>query len=129
MFSISKKFKDELKLTNMALNEFFKQKDFFKWAIPGLFYRLFLVFSNKHYNFYNNICEKCPSSIRCRDWNPRPLGIESPPVTTRPGLPTTANTFYRSYLDVLKLLSKILLNRPHSVDSVNILPRYEEGLL
>ena len=25
---------------------------------PGLFYRLFSVFSNKHYNFYNNICEK-----------------------------------------------------------------------
>ena len=25
---------------------------FFKWAIPGLFF-FFLVFSNKHYNFYN----------------------------------------------------------------------------
>ena len=28
-----------------------------KWAIPGLFYRL-SVFSNKHYNLYNNICVK-----------------------------------------------------------------------
>ena len=28
-----------------------------------------------------------PSSIRCRDSNPQPLGRESPPITTRPGLP------------------------------------------
>ena len=47
----------------------------------------FRSFSNKHYNFYNNICEKCPSSIRYWDLNPRPLGLESPPITTRPGLP------------------------------------------
>ena len=30
---------------------------------------------------------KCPSSIRCRDLNPRPLEHESPNITTRPGLP------------------------------------------
>ena len=36
--------------------------------------------------FYNIISEKCPSSIRYRDSNPRPLGRESPPITTRPGL-------------------------------------------
>ena len=29
---------------------------------------------------------KCPSSIRYQDSNPRPLGFESPPITTRPGL-------------------------------------------
>ena len=29
----------------------------------------------------------CPSSIRCRDSNPRPFERESPPITTRPGLP------------------------------------------
>ena len=45
--------------------------------------------------FYNNICEKCPSSIRYRDSNPRPLERESPPITTRPGLPLFA---YLSYL-------------------------------
>ena len=54
---------------------------------PGLFYCLLSVFSNKHYNFYNNICDKCPSSIRCQDLNPQPLGRESPPITTRPWLP------------------------------------------
>ena len=39
-----------------------------------------------------NICEKYPSSIRCRDSNPRPLDHESPPITTRPGLPSVALT-------------------------------------
>ena len=37
--------------------------------------------------FTKNICEKCPSSIRCQDLNPRPLENESPLITTRPGLP------------------------------------------
>ena len=38
-------------------------------------------------NFTANICEKYPSSIWCRDSNPRLLEHESPPITTRPGLP------------------------------------------
>ena len=54
---------------------------------PRPLFRLFSVFSNKHYNFYNKIYEKCPSSIQCRDSNPRPLKRESLPITTRPGLP------------------------------------------
>ena len=29
----------------------------------------------------------CPSSILRRDSNPQPLKCESPPITTRPGLP------------------------------------------
>ena len=37
--------------------------------------------------FTTNISEKCPSSIRCRDSNPWPPEHESPPITTRPGLP------------------------------------------
>ena len=32
-----------------------------------------------------NICEKYPSSLQCRDSNPRPSEHESPPITTRPG--------------------------------------------
>ena len=31
--------------------------------------------------------KKCLSSIWCRDLNPRPLEHDSPPITTRPGLP------------------------------------------
>ena len=60
---------------------------FKKWANSGLFFVYFRSFSNKHhYNFTTNICEKCPSSIRCRDSNPRPSECESLPFTTRPGL-------------------------------------------
>ena len=36
----------------------------------------------------------CPSSIRRGDSNPRPFEHESPPVTTRPGLPPV---FYSSF--------------------------------
>ena len=57
-----------------------------KWAITGLFYRLFLVFSNNHDSFYNNICEKCQSSIRYQDSNVQLLEHESPPITARPGV-------------------------------------------
>ena len=48
-------------------------------------FRLFLVFSKKQYNFYNN--SMCPSSIWHRDSNPQPFEHESSPITTRPGLP------------------------------------------
>ena len=43
---------------------------------------------NKHYKFLQQIyVKKCPSSLRCRDSNPRPSDRESPPQTTRLGLP------------------------------------------
>ena len=51
---------------------------------------LFHLFSSFQTNitiFTTSICEKCPSSIWCWDSNPRPSGDESPPITTRPGLP------------------------------------------
>ena len=42
-----------------------------KWANPGLFYHLFLVFPNKYdYKFYNKYMWKM--SIRCWDSNPWP---------------------------------------------------------
>ena len=37
----------------------------------------------------------CPSWFRCRDSNPRPKERESPPITTRPGLP-----LHLSYLTI-----------------------------
>ena len=52
----------------------------------GIFF-IYIVFSNTHYNFYIKKCEKCPSSIWCWDLNSQPLEYESPPKTTRPGLP------------------------------------------
>ena len=50
-------------------------------------FRLFLSFQTNFTIFTTNKCEKCPSSIRCWDSNPRPSEYESPPITTRPGLP------------------------------------------
>ena len=70
---------------------------FLKWANPSLFYFLFSVFSSKYqYNFYNKYVIKCPSSIRYQDLNPQPLEHESPPKTTRPGLPV--KYFIRTFL-------------------------------
>ena len=36
-----------------------------------------------------NLCQKCPSSIQRWDSNPPPTERESPPITTRPGLPSS----------------------------------------
>ena len=68
-------------LGNILNFSFFK-----KQAIPTSFPFVFDS-SNKHYNFTANKCEKCPSTIWCWDSNPRPSEYESPPITTRPGLP------------------------------------------
>ena len=58
---------------------------FFKWANTDLFY-IYFVFSNT-LQILQHQFEKCPSSIRCQDSNSQPLELESPPITTRPGLP------------------------------------------
>ena len=57
---------------------------------PRPLFRLFSVFSNKQYNFYNKSMwkmSKFPSSIWATDSNPQPFVNESSPITTRPGLP------------------------------------------
>ena len=60
---------------------------FLKMDQPRPLFRLFLSSPTQITIFATNKCEKCPSSIRCRDSNSRPLELESPPTTTRPGLP------------------------------------------
>ena len=54
---------------------------------PRPLFHLFSSFQTNITIFTTNICEKCPSSIRCWDSNPQPLEHESPPITTWPGLP------------------------------------------
>ena len=65
---------------------------FFTLANPDLVFVYFRSFQT-HSNiiFTTNHCEKMsiPSSIQCRDSNPRPLDHESSPITTRPGLPSS----------------------------------------
>ena len=66
-----------------------KHSKFLKMGQPRPLFRLFSVFFKQtSLQFLLQIyVEKCPSSIRCRDSNPRPLERESLPFTTRPGLP------------------------------------------
>ena len=66
---------------------------FQKWADPGLFFIYFRLFKHKLQFFQQINVEKCPSSIGCRDLNSRPLEYESPPITTRPGLPAKLTTY------------------------------------
>jgi len=54
---------------------------------PASFPFIFSLFKQTLQIYATNICEKCPSSIRCRDSNPQPSEHKSPPITTRPGLP------------------------------------------
>ena len=62
-----------------------------KWANPDLFFIYFRSFQTNNTIFTTNQCEKmsCPSSICRRGLNPWPSERESPPITTRPGLPVT----------------------------------------
>ena len=60
-----------------------------KQVIPGLFF-VFLCLFKKTLQFFKQTCEKCPSSIRRWDSNPRLSGHESPHITTRPWLPPNA---------------------------------------
>ena len=56
---------------------------------PASFIGYFRSFQTKISTVFTaNLCEKCPSNIRCWDLNPWPSEHESPPITTRPRLPT-----------------------------------------
>ena len=59
----------------------------FNWAIQAPFIVYFRSFQTNITVFTINTREKSPSSIRCKDSNPQSLEHESPPITTRPGLP------------------------------------------
>ena len=71
-----------------------------KWANPGLFFVYFRFFQTNIVTvFTTNKCEKCPSSIRCRDSNSQPSDYKSSPLTTRPGLPPYESTLAVKYED------------------------------
>ena len=60
---------------------------FFKIGLPRPLFHLFSYFQTQITIFTANKCEKCISSIQCRDLNSQHLKHESPPITTRLGLP------------------------------------------
>ena len=69
---------------------------FFKMVLPGLFFIYVCLFKHTLQFLLQIIVKKCPSSIQCRDSNSRPLEQESPPITTRPGLPPASRTCWCS---------------------------------
>ena len=56
-----------------------------KWTKPGLFFVYFRSFQTNIVTIYTT--NECPSSIWCQDSNSQPSDYESPPLSTRPGLP------------------------------------------
>ena len=71
---------------------------FFKiLANPGPCFIYFRLFKQTSLQYLQQInVKKCPSRIWCWDSNSLPLEHESLPITTRPGLPPTLNSFYYS---------------------------------
>ena len=68
---------------------------FYKHGPPWSPFHSFLFFQTNFTIFTWNIREKTPSSIRCRDSNPRPSVHESPPpINTRSELPPDIKKFY-----------------------------------
>ena len=60
---------------------------FLKWAILGLFFIYFGLPKQATQILQQINVKKCPSSILCRDSNSQTSDYESPPLTTRQGLP------------------------------------------
>ena len=58
-----------------------------KWAILGLSSIIFSLFKQTIQILQQINVKKCSSSIRCHDSNSQPSDYESPPLTTRQGLP------------------------------------------
>ena len=81
---------------------------------------LFVYFTIKHHNFYNNVMRKCPFSIRSCDSNPQPLDRESPPITTRPGPPPSSFEVLCSALNLWLWLSCQSGRFQHQRSSVRI---------
>ena len=72
---------------------------FLKMGHPRPLFHLFLVFFKQTWIqfFTTNQCEKCPSSLWCRDSNPQPSYCQSHPFNARPGLPPTSRDSFFVY--------------------------------
>ena len=63
-------------------------------------FHLFLSFQTFITIFTTKNMKKCRSSIQCRDSNSQPLEHQSPPITTRPGLPPILNILLFSIFSI-----------------------------
>ena len=82
------------KSCNTLYGNCIKSNIVFKWAIPGPLFNYFRLFKQTLQIFTTNICEKCPSSIRCWDSNPHPSEHESPPIRHYTRAPAHRNWFW-----------------------------------
>ena len=97
-------FKFSITLSSIAVSCFFC---FLNGPTPASFSFILGLSQTNITNFYNKyMWKKYPSSIRCWDSNPRPSEPESPPITTRPGLPLLAFQVscivYFSFFNILR---------------------------
>ena len=68
-----------------------------KMGHPRRLFSFIFVFSNKHHhNSYNKYMWKNDMPIQHQESNPQPSKHESPPITTRPGLPPNMVSFLYS---------------------------------
>ena len=86
---------------------------------PRPLFHLFLSFQTCIQAIFttSRYVKKCPSSIRYRDSNSRPLEHESPPITTRPVLPPWDQYYIGSFLQLgspLSILTIVLLFSQHN---------------
>ena len=77
-----------LEMIFLSWNQFI----FFKWAILGLFFVYFRLFKQRLQFLQQIYVKKRPSSMWCLDSNSWPSEQESPPITTKPGLPPIINS-------------------------------------
>ena len=83
-----------------------EEVDFLKMGQPQPRFHLFLSFQTHIKIFTTNKCEK----MSILDSNSRPLEHESPPITTKPGLPPRVlHIFYNRVVDTANKLSLKLL--------------------
>ena len=82
---------------------------FFNSPSPILFSFIFGLCKQTNYTILQKMT-KCPYSIQCYDLNPIPPEHESPPITTRPGLPPQGLQFFNARgptHEVLKHFSRV----------------------
>ena len=84
-----------VKLQRKPLRRISLEHSFFKNMAYPPFSFIFGLFKQSSKFFTTIFCEKCPSSIRRRDWNSQPPECQSPPITTGTG-PRPWNILYRN---------------------------------
>ena len=86
-------------------------------GLPSPLFHFYVVFHKHKLQFLQQInVRKCPFCIWCHDLNSQPLEHETPPITTRPGLPLNTENLFTTP-------AAIHLLRPHLHHSLSFQSR------